>query len=87
MSSSPETRSPLAQLVLFMVCLSVAGTFVAGAHYYVIDIPEQKAIAGHPPGNANGDTIEKCNTCISYCNYVDPEVIGGCISDCDVICG
>ncbi|NMB77778.1 MAG: hypothetical protein GYA23_01630 [Methanomicrobiales archaeon] len=64
-----EKRSPLAQLVLFMICLSLVGTFVAGAHYYVIDIPEQKAIAGHPPANPNTDILEKYNACVSTFCY------------------
>jgi len=38
--SSP--MSPLARLVLFMICLSVAGSAVAAAHYAAIDMPQQK---------------------------------------------
>jgi len=45
-----EMMSPLARLVLFMVCLSVAGAFVAGVHYLAIDLPQQKS--GTPPSNA-----------------------------------
>jgi len=33
MTSSPFEKSPLPRLVLFMVCLSIAGAFVAGVHY------------------------------------------------------
>ncbi|NMB77633.1 MAG: hypothetical protein GYA23_00890 [Methanomicrobiales archaeon] len=51
MMSQPE-RSPLARLVLFMVCLSIAATFVAGMHYELIDRPEQ-VYASHPPENKN----------------------------------
>ncbi|MFA5268747.1 MAG: hypothetical protein WC379_12325 [Methanoregula sp.] len=39
-----ETRSPLARLVLMMVCLSIAGTFVAGVHYVAVDLPQQNAV-------------------------------------------
>lgn len=34
---------PLTRLVLFMICLAVAGSFIAGIHYGVVDLPEQKA--------------------------------------------
>ena len=77
-------KSPLARLVLFMVCLSIAGAFVAGAHYYVIDVPQQKALSGYPPANANGNTIEKCNTCRSYCPYSGNYY--KCLGDCELIC-
>jgi archaellum component FlaG (FlaF/FlaG flagellin family) len=34
-------QSPLAGLILFIVCLAIAGTVVAGGHYMVIDRPAQ----------------------------------------------
>lgn len=34
-------RSPLARLLLFMICLAVAGSFFAGVHYLAIDRPAQ----------------------------------------------
>jgi hypothetical protein len=45
-----DMKSPLARLVLFMVCLSVAGAFMAGVHYVVIDRPQQE-YASNPPTN------------------------------------
>jgi hypothetical protein len=60
-------RSPLARLVLFMVCLSVAGSIVAGMHYAVVDIPEQHAAACPP---ANGDTHTRSDECM-YTTYAD----------------
>jgi len=39
MSGSPY--SPLAHLVLVIVCLSVAGTCIAGVYYYAVDLPQQ----------------------------------------------
>lgn len=36
------SRSPLARFVLFMVCLSIIGTFVSGMHYIAIDRPQQE---------------------------------------------
>jgi len=41
MTETKPERTPLARFVLFMVCLSIAGTIVAGAHYYTIDLPQQ----------------------------------------------
>ena len=39
-----EMKPPLARLVLFMVCLSVAGVFVAGVHYVAVDQPRQQVL-------------------------------------------
>lgn len=39
-----ETQSPLAGLVLFIVCLAIAGTLVGGVHYFAIDLPQQNAV-------------------------------------------
>jgi hypothetical protein len=41
MTGSDSTCTPMARLVLFVVCLAIAGTFVAGAHYFAIDLPAQ----------------------------------------------
>jgi hypothetical protein len=40
-SMSASKQFPLARLVLFMVCLAVAGSVVAGVHYYALDLPVQ----------------------------------------------
>ena len=56
---SESSHSPLASLVLCMVCLSVAGTCIAGVHYYAIDLPEQKNL--QIPTNA-------LMTCSAYCD-------------------
>lgn len=86
MTGSRTESTPLARLVLFMICLSIAGAFVGGAHYYAVDLPQQKAVAGHPPANANSDIAEKCNTCRSYCNYLPNDEKYKCLSDCELIC-
>jgi len=44
-----DTNSPLARLVLFIVCLSIAGSFVAGLHYVAVDLPRQQNV--QPPSN------------------------------------
>jgi len=48
--------SPLARIVLLMVCLSIAGNVVAGAHYYTIDLPIHQAVLRAPAkGAGNSD--------------------------------
>ena len=44
MTAPQPAQSPLAQLVLFMVCLSIAGTIVSGIHYLAIDRPQQENV-------------------------------------------
>jgi len=48
----PDKQSPLAGLVLFIICIAIAGTFVAGVHYFTIDLPQQKAVQA--PENSYG---------------------------------
>ena len=73
--------SPLARLVLFIVCLSIAGSIAAGVHYFAVDLPEQKALSEHPPANpSNSDTQEKCNTCLSSCTFVQEEDYYQCLA-------
>lgn len=52
---SGSTTSPLARLVLFMVCLSIAGSIVAGVHYVAVDLPEQQNVKA-PANGAIGAT-------------------------------
>ncbi|AGB03403.1 hypothetical protein [Methanoregula formicica] len=54
---SQEGKSPVARLVLFMVCLSVAGAFVAGLHYYTVDLPQQNAVQA--PENILSDEYQR----------------------------
>jgi len=63
MTSEETKQTPLARLVLFMFCLAIAGSVVAGVHYVVIDIPAQQQIAEKPP--ENGSMHDECN---SICN-------------------
>ncbi len=66
-----------------MIILSAAGIFAAGAHYYAIDLPEQKTLSSLPPENVNTD--EKCNTCMSYCIYT-PNFHECVLQRCELIC-
>lgn len=48
---SGSEKSPLARLVLFMVCLSAVGSLYAGVVYYSVDLPIQNAMALKAPQN------------------------------------
>jgi hypothetical protein len=37
-------QSPFARLVLFMIGLAIAGTVVAGLHYFAVDLPQQQNV-------------------------------------------
>jgi hypothetical protein len=74
-------RTPLARLVLFMVCLAIAGSILAGAHYYAIDLPQQR----NAPAPENNIPIDAgCRICQSNCygvaDYYD------CMTECQLIC-
>lgn len=65
------TRTPLARLVLFMICLSIIGSAIAGIHYYAVDLPQQQSV--QPPAN------------YGYCDPVIVEAMHACArTDCDV---
>lgn len=61
--SEPE-RSPFARLVLFMICLAIAGSVVAGAHYYAVDLPAQKNLQA-PENRFVSST--SCDICRANC--------------------
>ena len=74
-------QSPLARLVLFMVCLAVAGSIMAGAHYYAIDIPQQNALQA--PENA-GVSGSSCDICRLNCK-IDRDY-NTCMEQCELVC-
>jgi hypothetical protein len=63
MTACQSTRSPLARLVLFMICLAIAGSAIAGAHYAVVDLPAQNHVQ-NPPANSESCTILHSGNCI-----------------------
>jgi hypothetical protein len=75
---SASKRSPLARFVLLMLCLSIAGSVVAGAHYYTIGLSAQKNLQA--PENAASSTIN-CALCRHNCE-VDPDYYS-CMSICN----
>ncbi|WP_292368281.1 hypothetical protein [Methanoregula sp. UBA64] len=72
---SESIKSPLARLVLFMICLSVVGLFMAGVQYYAVDLPQQQSV--HAPTNGCAYTHGDCtyeyenNRWESVCCYTD----------------
>lgn len=77
MTGTESPHSPLSRLVLFMVCLAVAGSLVAGTHFYTIDLPQQKSLQA--PENAESNN-QNCNICRHNC-IVDPNIID-CMTGC-----
>ena len=57
-----EMKLPRVRLVMFMVCLSIAGAFVAGVHYLAIDLPQQNI---QPPLNS-GSGLSTAS-CVDQC--------------------
>jgi hypothetical protein len=53
-----ETKSPLARLVLFMICLSVAGIFVSGVYTFTAG-PQQQSVTA-PENSADSPQFEHC---------------------------
>lgn len=76
----PE-KSPLAQLVLVIVCLAIAGSIGAGVHYYAVDLPRQNAVQA-PENGVN--PFYKCLICKSNCEGKTDYY--NCLSECDLVC-
>jgi hypothetical protein len=55
MTDIQSSLSPIALLVLLLVCLAITGSFLAGVHYYAIDLPRQQALSRPPSNNGSGD--------------------------------
>jgi len=83
MTDTQSEKTPLARLMLFMICLSVSGSIIAGVHYYAVDLPEQRAQALLEP--RNGQELKAvCNICTSHCRG-DPDEYG-CLQTCELGC-
>jgi hypothetical protein len=81
MPEPQPAQSPLARLVLFMIVLALAGSVLAGAHYYTIDIPAQQKEALQVPENT---LLTKCKNCQLTCSYSPTPFT--CLDDCDLLC-
>ena len=80
---SESSHSALVRLVLFMVCLSVAGTCIAGVHYYAIDLPQQQNLQA--PTNGMMTCSASCDAqyyaCIPSCK--GSSNMASCRSRCE----
>ena len=72
------STAPITKLVLFMVCLAIAGSALAGAHYYTVDLPTQKNLQA--PENAASSNLN-CQICKNNCK-IDLNYIS-CVSICN----
>lgn len=81
------TRSPLHNLVLFLICLALFGTIVAGVHYAVIDLPIQQVYPA--PMNDKLNDPGGCAKCIAKCTVQiwDTSCTNRCLRSCDCIPG
>jgi hypothetical protein len=69
-----KERSPFARLVLFLICLSLAGTLVAGGYWYAAGLSEQKTPAPENSGigiNSPGGCARSCYS--HYCFTSIPD--------------
>lgn len=89
MSETQSGKSPLGRLVLFMFCLAVVGSFVAGMHYYAVDLPAQQNLKA--PENFQGQEcftvtcLPKGNPerCDGFCANKYPEnQFDACVEEC-----
>ena len=84
-----EMKSPLASLVLVMVCLSITGTLVAGVYWYAVDLPQQKTTVPVNIGldDAHRQCMANCKVqhCISYIFGESPgcdATYDTCLAEC-----
>lgn len=79
-----KEHSPLKSLVLFIVCLAIAASVLAGFHYYAVDLPQQKALQA--PENSDID----CQLCLATCHNLWQlqgwYAYHDCIRSCDPVC-
>jgi len=68
--------TPLARLVLCMICLSVAGSFVAGIHWYAVDLSSRQEVQA--PEN---DEVDDFVACKKRCDDTQYERIINCRGD------
>ena len=76
-----ETSS-LARLVLFIVCVAIAGGVLARTHYAAVDLPAQKNLT--PPENGGLNIKAGCDICTSNCMFVNDKY--NCLQECELIC-
>lgn len=73
------TGTPLSRLVLFLVCLSIAGALVAGIHFTAIDLPQQNF--HHAPAKT-AVCDERCRNCTDTCLQEKTAMHTTCFTMC-----
>jgi hypothetical protein len=71
-----STSAPLARLVLFMICLSLAGSFVSVSHYVLVDRPIQE-YGAHPPENKECDWMSSFSNDLELMYTIASSWFGG----------
>jgi hypothetical protein len=72
---------PVARLVLFMVCLSITGTIVGGAHSSPVDLPQQQNSHALSNGIFEDCVVRLTQACLDGCRevyYDDPTCVSTC---------
>ena len=77
-----ESRSPLARLVLFLICLSIAGGLIGGAHYLAIDRPVQRASELQAPANEQSAYMDCVYVCIHKYTGKNMDEVQACSRNC-----
>jgi hypothetical protein len=70
MTASDSPQSPMARLVLFIVCVAIAASFFAGLTYLAVDLPAQKN--AEPPQNIMQCPGDKYMACLAECEAKHP---------------
>jgi hypothetical protein len=95
-----ENQSSLARLVLFMICLAIAGSIIAGVHYFVVDHPQQQGMKTPANGLCEYSCYASCvadqktceaeggmRNCLTDLNACENSCIKTCkCSDCQDQC-
>jgi hypothetical protein len=85
MTATASERLPLDRLVLFITCLALAGSIVAGVHYLAIDLPSQdSAKAPLNSGSMNDNCQVQYRECLAECNdqFFTPSDRSDCYRSC-----
>jgi hypothetical protein len=73
-----------------MVCLALAGSFVAGAHYVIVDLPQQQTLSQpvNYIGSCWSDCQQQARECFARCDSADLSEYKRwwCNRDCGNIC-
>jgi hypothetical protein len=81
--SESSAQSPLARLVLFMVCLAILGSIVAGVLYFTIGDPEQNLQQVPENSGYIWNCRDDCQYEYGVCQVFSPFPPGHCEKEYD----